>query len=143
MAQIMPSHLHHDFNLLEVQSPLGKFMSQLNLSSLLLLELEVLISSIPEALEFSDCSDWDKFIMVHSLELTRPPPTSSEELNLTLHSGIKFNLYSYPSRETIRKLVLKRGYGKINHQRIPLTNNRLVESTLAKHNITSVEDLIN
>ena len=34
--------------------------------------------------------------------------------------------FGYPSVETIRKLVLKRGYGKINHQRIPLTNNRLV-----------------
>lgn len=57
--------------------------------------------------------------------------------------GILLINCSYPSRETIRKLVLKRGYGKINHQRIPLTNNRLVESTLGKHGITSVDDLIN
>ena len=57
--------------------------------------------------------------------------------------GILLINYSYPSRETIRKLVLKRGYGKINQQRIPLTNNRLVESTLGKHGITSVDDLIN
>ena len=50
--------------------------------------------------------------------------------------------FGYPSVENIRKLVLKRGYGKINHQRIPLTNNRLVEGTLGKHGISSVEDLI-
>lgn len=51
--------------------------------------------------------------------------------------------FRYPSRETIRKLVYKRGYGKINKQRIPLTNNRLVEGSLGKHGIASLEDLIN
>ena len=39
--------------------------------------------------------------------------------------------------------MYKRGYGKINKQRIPLTNNELVESTLGKHGIASLEDLIN
>lgn len=34
--------------------------------------------------------------------------------------------FGYPSRETIRKLVLKRGYGKVNKQRIPLTSNTVV-----------------
>merc|ERR1712226_1427090 len=28
--------------------------------------------------------------------------------------------YGYPSRQTIRKLVYKRGFGKINKQRIPI-----------------------
>ena len=50
--------------------------------------------------------------------------------------------FGYPSVETIRKLVLKRGYGKVNHQRIPLTNNRIVEGALGKFGIVSVEDLI-
>lgn len=39
--------------------------------------------------------------------------------------------------------MYKRGYGKINRQRIPLTNNRLVEDNLGKHGIASLEDLIN
>ena len=51
--------------------------------------------------------------------------------------------YGYPTRETIRKLVLKRGYGKINHQRIPLSNNRLVDANLGKFGISSLDDLIN
>ena len=51
--------------------------------------------------------------------------------------------YGYPTRETIRKLVLKRGYGKLNRQRIPLSSNEVVEKGLHKHNLTSVEDVIN
>ena len=51
--------------------------------------------------------------------------------------------YGYASRETIRKLVLKRGFGKVNKQRIPLSSNQVVEAGLAKQNITTVEDLIN
>lgn len=76
-------------------------------------------------------------------ELTKPQLIFSEESSLTSPTGILSKLFRYPSRETVRKLVLKRGYGKVNHQRIPLTNNRIVEGSLAKHGITSVEDLIN
>ena len=52
-------------------------------------------------------------------------------------------LYGYPSRETISKLVYKRGYGKVNGQRLPLTDNAVVEKELGKHGIVCVEDLIN
>ena len=50
--------------------------------------------------------------------------------------------YGYPSQRTIAKLVYKRGYGKVNGSRIPLTDNSIVESVLGKHGIVSVEDLI-
>jgi len=51
--------------------------------------------------------------------------------------------FGYPSRETIRKLVLKRGYGKVNKQRIPLSNNAVIDETLGKSGVSTVEDLIN
>jgi len=50
--------------------------------------------------------------------------------------------YGYPSRKTITDLVYKRGFAKVNKQRIPLTNNEIVERSLGKHGIISVEDLI-
>lgn len=50
--------------------------------------------------------------------------------------------YGYPSQSLIRKLVYKRGYGKVNGQRIPLTDNSIVEGTLGKVGLASVEDLI-
>jgi large subunit ribosomal protein L7e len=51
--------------------------------------------------------------------------------------------FGYPSRETIRKLVLKRGFAKLNRQRIPLSDNAVVREGLGKTDIESVEDLIN
>ncbi|KAJ9609662.1 60S ribosomal protein L7 [Cladophialophora chaetospira] len=50
--------------------------------------------------------------------------------------------YGYPNLKTVRELVYKRGYGKINKQRIALTDNQLVENNLGKYGIVCVEDLI-
>ncbi|KAL7664696.1 Large ribosomal subunit protein uL30-like ferredoxin-like fold domain-containing protein [[Candida] zeylanoides] len=50
--------------------------------------------------------------------------------------------YGYPSVSTIRHLVYKRGYGKINKQRIALSDNAIVEANLGKYGILSLEDLI-
>lgn len=53
-----------------------------------------------------------------------------------------FITYGYPSRQTIRKLIYKRGFAKIDHSRIPLTDNSIIAGELGKHGINSVEDLI-
>jgi 60S ribosomal protein uL30 len=50
--------------------------------------------------------------------------------------------YGYPNQKTVRNLIYKRGFGKINKQRIPLTNNVLIEKTLGSKNILCIEDLI-
>nr|GMD35411.1 60S ribosomal protein L7-2 [Ipomoea batatas] len=42
----------------------------------------------------------------------------------------------------VKELIYKRGYGKVNKQRIPLTENSIIEQTLGKHNIICVEDLV-
>ncbi|MCJ1472729.1 60S ribosomal protein L7 [Lambiella insularis] len=50
--------------------------------------------------------------------------------------------YGYPNLKTVRELVYKRGYGKIERQRIPLTDNQLIEDNLGKYGIVCMEDLI-
>ncbi|KZT11954.1 ribosomal protein L30p/L7e [Laetiporus sulphureus 93-53] len=50
--------------------------------------------------------------------------------------------YDEPNLKSVRELIYKRGYGKINKQRIPLTNNAAIEEALRKFSILSVEDLI-
>ncbi|GJN01829.1 hypothetical protein PR202_ga19130 [Eleusine coracana subsp. coracana] len=40
------------------------------------------------------------------------------------------------------ELIYKRGYGKLNKQRIPLSNNQLIEEDLGSHNIICIEDLV-
>jgi len=51
--------------------------------------------------------------------------------------------FGYPTRKTISDLVYKRGYGKVNKQRIPLTTNEIVERSLGQYNIICIEDVIN
>lgn len=53
-----------------------------------------------------------------------------------------FIAYGYPSTKTISNLIYKRGFGKVNGSRIPLTDNSIVESQLGKHGIICVEDLV-
>lgn len=50
--------------------------------------------------------------------------------------------YGEPNLKTIRELVYKRGYAKINRQRIPITDNAIIEEHLGKFGIISVEDLV-
>jgi len=50
--------------------------------------------------------------------------------------------WGYPNMKTVRDLIYKRGYGKIQGQRIPITNNTMIEKNLGKRNIICVEDLI-
>ncbi|KAI8464548.1 MAG: component of cytosolic 80S ribosome and 60S large subunit [Monoraphidium minutum] len=50
--------------------------------------------------------------------------------------------FGYPNLKSVRELVLKRGFAKVNHNRLPLTDNKIVEENLGKHGIICVEDLI-
>merc|ERR1712178_582069 len=50
--------------------------------------------------------------------------------------------YGYPNLKSVRELIYKRGFGKINHQRLPLNDNSVVEKALGKFGIICVEDLI-
>jgi len=49
---------------------------------------------------------------------------------------------SEPNLKSVRELIYKRGYGKVDKQRIPLTNNAVIEGALGKYDILSVEDLV-
>ncbi|TFK30076.1 60S ribosomal protein L7 [Coprinopsis marcescibilis] len=50
--------------------------------------------------------------------------------------------YGEPNLKTVRELIYKRGYGKVDKQRIPLTNNQVIEQALGKFDILCVEDLV-
>ncbi len=44
--------------------------------------------------------------------------------------------------KSVRELIYKRGYGKINRQRKALTDNAMIEKSLGRHGIICIEDLI-
>jgi hypothetical protein len=49
---------------------------------------------------------------------------------------------SEPNLKTVRELIYKRGYGKVDKQRIPLSDNSVIERSLSKYDILAVEDLV-
>lgn len=51
--------------------------------------------------------------------------------------------YGYPNLKTVRELIYKRGHARINGQRLPITDNQVIEEQLGKeHGIICMEDLI-
>ena len=50
--------------------------------------------------------------------------------------------FSEPNLKSIRELIYKRGYGKVDKQRIPLSNNAIIEEKLGKYDILCIEDLV-
>ncbi|CAN6459677.1 unnamed protein product [Victoria cruziana] len=59
-----------------------------------------------------------------------------------LHKVEPYVTYGYPNLKSVRELIYKRGYGKLNNQRIPLTDNAIIEQALGKFGIVCIEDLI-
>jgi large subunit ribosomal protein L7e len=50
--------------------------------------------------------------------------------------------WGYPDLESVRNLIYKRGFVKVKGQRLPITSNAVIETTLGAHDIICVEDLI-
>ncbi|GAU49210.1 hypothetical protein TSUD_260600, partial [Trifolium subterraneum] len=44
-----------------------------------------------------------------------------------LHRVEPYVTYGYPNLKSVRELIYKRGYGKLDRQRTPLTNNSIIE----------------
>jgi len=50
--------------------------------------------------------------------------------------------YGEPNLKSVRELIYKRGFGKVNKQRIPLTDNKIIADKLGRVGIICIEDLI-
>jgi len=50
--------------------------------------------------------------------------------------------WGYPNLKSVRELVYKRGFGKVNKARQALTDNAIIEKALGKYGIICIEDVI-
>lgn len=50
--------------------------------------------------------------------------------------------YGTPNKKSVSELIYKRGYGKVEKQRVPLTDNSIIAKSLGQHGIHGIEDLI-
>jgi len=50
--------------------------------------------------------------------------------------------WGYPNLKNVRELIYKRGFAKVDKQRIPITDNSVIEQGLGKVGIICMEDLV-
>ncbi|KAH0945565.1 hypothetical protein HN011_011794 [Eciton burchellii] len=50
--------------------------------------------------------------------------------------------WGYPNLKSVHELIYKRGFAKINRQRVPINGNSVIEKKLGRYNIICIEDLI-
>jgi len=94
--------------------------------------------------------------------VTRVSPKTAKVLNLLrlkqAHNAILLRLneatkrmlnlvepyvsYGVPTLKTVSDLVYKRGFAKVNKQRVALSDNTIVANALSKHGVVCVEDII-
>jgi large subunit ribosomal protein L7e len=79
-----------------------------------------------------------RLLQINNGVFIRLTKATSEMLNIVN----PYVAFGYPNLKTVRELVYKRGYGKIDKQRIPLTDNSVIEGALGKYGIICMEDLI-
>merc|ERR1711915_361561 len=53
-----------------------------------------------------------------------------------------FIAWGYPNLRSIKNLLYKRGYGKVEGRRVPLTSNGIIERQLGKYGIICMEDMV-
>ncbi|GAB4850490.1 hypothetical protein Ancab_029796 [Ancistrocladus abbreviatus] len=50
--------------------------------------------------------------------------------------------YGYPNLKNVKELIYKKGHAKIDKQRVPLTDNIIIEQSLGKYGILCLEDMV-
>lgn len=57
---------------------------------------------------------------------------------------LKFSVddFRYPNLKSVKELIYKRGYGKLNKQRIALTDNSIIEQVWSTFNIFCVNSCV-
>ncbi|XP_003745534.1 60S ribosomal protein L7 [Galendromus occidentalis] len=50
--------------------------------------------------------------------------------------------WGYPNLRTVRDLIYKRGFARINGRRVPLVDNSIIEEKLGKYGLVCMEDLV-
>ncbi|KAM7257147.1 hypothetical protein ACFE04_012888 [Oxalis oulophora] len=67
---------------------------------------------------------------------------ASEGMMLKLQKVEPYVTYGYPNLKSVKDLIYKKGYALIDSQRIPLTDNIVIEQALGKYGIVCIEDIV-
>merc|ERR1711981_1377515 len=86
--------------------------------------------------------DEEKLAMVIRIRGVNQISPKPKKVLQMLRIADPFIAWGYPSVETMKKLIYKRGAMKINGQRIKIAENSVVERSVGQHGVTCIEDLV-
>lgn len=67
---------------------------------------------------------------------------NNKETQILLKVIEPFVIYGYPSLSTIRELLFKRGFARVNSRKTPIQSNAIVEEHLGDKGVICLEDII-
>ncbi|XP_068641946.1 large ribosomal subunit protein uL30y-like [Aristolochia californica] len=67
---------------------------------------------------------------------------ANESIMKMLISVEPYITYGCPNLKSVKELVYKKGYGKVDKQKVPLTDNNMIEEALGKSGIICIEDIV-
>ncbi|XP_074578336.1 large ribosomal subunit protein uL30y-like [Curcuma longa] len=67
----------------------------------------------------------------------------ANEANLRMLLRVEpFVTYGYPNLKSVKELIYKKGHGKVDKERTPLTDNNVIEQALGRYGILCIEDIV-
>ncbi|RHZ84093.1 hypothetical protein Glove_85g81 [Diversispora epigaea] len=79
-----------------------------------------------------------RLIQINNGVFVRLTKTTKEMLRLVT----SYISYGEPNLKSVRELIYKRGYAKVDKQRVPISDNSIIEKNLGKFGIICIEDLV-
>merc|ERR1712063_21505 len=79
-----------------------------------------------------------RLLQIHNASFVRLNAATIKMLRLVE----PFVTYGFPNLKTVKELIYKRGFAKVNGQRIPITTNDIIEQNLGRFGLICVEDII-
>ncbi|KAK3018869.1 hypothetical protein RJ639_004434 [Escallonia herrerae] len=68
---------------------------------------------------------------------------ASERILEILQKVEPYVAYGYPNLKNVNDLIYKKGLAKVDKQRVPLTDNNMIEQALGQYGIICIEDIVN
>jgi large subunit ribosomal protein L7e len=68
---------------------------------------------------------------------------ANERILEMLNKVEPFVTYGYPNLKSVNDLIYKKGLVRINKERVPLTDNNIIEQAMGEHGILCIGDIVN
>ncbi|KAK3021823.1 hypothetical protein RJ639_047178 [Escallonia herrerae] len=68
---------------------------------------------------------------------------ANERIMQILQKVEPYVTYGYPTLKNVSDLIYKKGLAKVDKQRVPLTDNNMIEQALGQYGIICIEDIVN